>query len=131
MDYQKEINLELTRFSNRHPWNTDAQGNSIEGGALNANYTLVDAVGNDMFAIVYAYLDGAEKKSDGKPGKYNYLAKKKHGEESDKKRKARDQFKDVMQQAQKNRLKTIRDEALKQLDATRAMLLSQQNQNKR
>jgi hypothetical protein len=46
MDYQKEINLELTRFSNRHPWNTDAQGNSIEGGALNANYTLVDAVGN-------------------------------------------------------------------------------------
>ena len=37
---------------------------------------LVDAVGNDMFAIVYAYLDGAEKKSDGKPGKYNYLAKK-------------------------------------------------------
>jgi hypothetical protein len=57
--------------------------------------------------------------------------KKKHGEESDKKRKARDQFKDVMQQAQKNRLKTIRDEALKQLDATRAMLLSQQNQNKR
>ena len=43
----------------------------------------------------------------------------------------KNQFKDVMQQAQKNRLKTIRDEALKQLDATRAMLLSQQNQNKR
>ena len=43
--YSKELNLQISRFSNRHPWNTDANGNSIEGGALNANYTLVDAVG--------------------------------------------------------------------------------------
>ena len=46
MDYKKEITLDISNYSNRNPWNTDANGNSIEGGALNANYTLVDAVGN-------------------------------------------------------------------------------------
>jgi hypothetical protein len=44
--YSKELVIETSRFSNRNSYNTDANGNSIEGGALNANYTTVDAVGN-------------------------------------------------------------------------------------
>jgi len=34
----------VEKISNRMPYKTDANGNSVEGGALNANYTLVDAV---------------------------------------------------------------------------------------
>ena len=38
---------------------------------------LVSVLGDDMFAINYNYLDGADKKrKTGKPGKYNYLSKK-------------------------------------------------------
>jgi hypothetical protein len=36
--------LEVEKISSRTPYKTDAHGNSVEGGALNANYTLVDAV---------------------------------------------------------------------------------------
>ena len=46
MMYNKEVVIKTSRFSSRHSYNTDANGKSIEGGALNANYTLVDAVGN-------------------------------------------------------------------------------------
>ena len=46
MAYKKEINLEISKFSRRERYIGEHTGNTIEGGALNANYTLVDAVGN-------------------------------------------------------------------------------------
>ena len=44
--YNKEVTIRTSDYSKRNSYNTDANGRSIEGGALNANYTLVDAVGN-------------------------------------------------------------------------------------
>lgn len=40
----KSITIEIKDLSTRTPYKTDAQGNSVEGGALNANYTTVEAV---------------------------------------------------------------------------------------
>jgi|TARA_B100002019_G_C21224212_1_gene576457 hypothetical protein len=42
---KEEIIIPISRYSTRMPYKTDASGNSVEGGALNANYTAVEAVG--------------------------------------------------------------------------------------
>ena len=44
MKNQISISFLVETNSTRNPWNVDMHGNSVEGGALNANYTLVDAV---------------------------------------------------------------------------------------
>ena len=41
---ENTVLIKIESLSNRTPYLTDANGNSVEGGALNANYTLVDAV---------------------------------------------------------------------------------------
>ena len=42
--FKRTVVIETAKQSTRMPYQTDAQGNSVEGGALNANYTTVDAV---------------------------------------------------------------------------------------
>ena len=42
--FKRTAVIETAKQSTRMPYQTDAQGNSVEGGALNANYTTVDAV---------------------------------------------------------------------------------------
>ena len=41
---KQSIKFKKSDFSTRLPYQTDAQGNSMEGGALNAGYDLVEAV---------------------------------------------------------------------------------------
>ncbi len=41
---KRSIKFKKSDFSQRLPYQTDAQGNSMEGGALNAGYDLVEAV---------------------------------------------------------------------------------------
>ena len=41
---KRSIKFKKSGFSQRLPYQTDAQGNSMEGGALNAGYDLVEAV---------------------------------------------------------------------------------------
>lgn len=53
--------------------------------------------------------------------------RKKHNDDVNKKKELRENFKNVMQEAHKQRLKLIRDEALTQLEVTRAMLLQEQD----
>jgi len=43
---EKTVLIEIASLSSRQPYLTDSQGNSVEGGALNADYTTVDAVAN-------------------------------------------------------------------------------------
>lgn len=43
---EKTVHIEIKNLSKRTPYLTDANGNSVEGGALNADYTTVDAVAN-------------------------------------------------------------------------------------
>ena len=69
-----------------------------------------------------------KKKEKGKRG-WSML-KKKHNEESEKRRKAREQFANIMQQAHKNNLREIKNEALAQLETTRLLLLQEQNEKK-
>jgi|TARA_R110000803_G_scaffold204770_2_gene271046 hypothetical protein len=42
--FTRTVNLRTEDQSDRGPYLTDKFGNSVEGGALNANYTTVDAV---------------------------------------------------------------------------------------
>lgn len=42
--FKKTAVVETATLSTRMPYMTDSNGNSVEGGALNANYTTVDAV---------------------------------------------------------------------------------------
>lgn len=56
--------------------------------------------------------------------------RKKHKEESNKKREQREKFKELMQAASRQNLKSIRDQALAQLEATRQMLLKEQDEKK-
>jgi len=42
--FKRTVALKTAEHSTRTPYLTDSQGNSVEGGALNANYTTVDAV---------------------------------------------------------------------------------------
>ena len=42
--FKRTVTLKTAEHSTRMPYQTDAYGNSVEGGALNANYTTVDAV---------------------------------------------------------------------------------------
>ena len=56
--------------------------------------------------------------------------KKKHKEESNKKKEQREKFKELMQAASRQNLKSIRDQALAQLEATRQMLLKEQDEKK-
>jgi len=42
--FAKTVTIGIKDLSDRTPYKTDANGNSVEGGALNANYTTVEAV---------------------------------------------------------------------------------------
>lgn len=42
--FKRTAVLRTAEQSTRTPYKTDSQGNSVEGGALNANYTTVEAV---------------------------------------------------------------------------------------
>ena len=56
--------------------------------------------------------------------------RKQQQDEADARKKARARFTDVMAAAQKNRLESIRDQALKQLEATRLALMKQEDTTK-
>lgn len=43
--FKRTVVIKTADQSTRNSYLTDSQGNSVEGGALNANYTTVDAVG--------------------------------------------------------------------------------------
>jgi len=59
--FKRTVALKIAEHSTRMPYQTDAYGNSVEGGALNANYTTVDAVGKvcNMLGI-HGYVYGRD-----------------------------------------------------------------------
>jgi len=59
--FKRTVVIETAKQSTRMPYQTDAQGNSVEGGALNANYTTVDAVAKVCNTLgIHGYVYGRD-----------------------------------------------------------------------
>ena len=59
--FKRTAVLKIADQSTRTPYLTDSQGNSVEGGALNANYTTVDAVAKVCNTLgIHGYVYGRD-----------------------------------------------------------------------
>ena len=59
--FKRTVTLKTAEQSTRMPYLTDSQGNSVEGGALNANYTTVDAVAKVCNTLgIHGYVYGRD-----------------------------------------------------------------------
>jgi len=59
--FKRTVTLKTADQSTRMPYKTDSQGNSVEGGALNANYTTVDAVAKVCNTLgIHGYVYGRD-----------------------------------------------------------------------
>lgn len=59
--FKRTVVLKIAEHSTRTPYKTDSQGNSVEGGALNANYTTVDAVAKVCNTLgIHGYVYGRD-----------------------------------------------------------------------
>ena len=59
--FKRTVVLKTADQSTRTPYLTDSQGNSVEGGALNANYTTVDAVAKVCNTLgIHGYVYGRD-----------------------------------------------------------------------
>jgi len=59
--FKRTVALKTAELSTRTPYLTDSQGNSVEGGALNANYTTVDAVAKVCNTLgIHGYVYGRD-----------------------------------------------------------------------
>ena len=59
--FKRTVVLKTAEQSTRMPYLTDANGNSVEGGALNANYTTVDAVAKVCNTLgIHGYVYGRD-----------------------------------------------------------------------
>ena len=59
--FTRTVTLKTESLSTRSPYLTDSQGNSVEGGALNANYTTVDAVAKVCNTLgIHGYVYGRD-----------------------------------------------------------------------
>jgi hypothetical protein len=59
--FKRTVALKTADQSTRTPYLTDSQGNSVEGGALNANYTTVDAVAKVCNTLgIHGYVYGRD-----------------------------------------------------------------------
>jgi len=59
--FKRTVTLKTAEHSTRMPYQTDSQGNSVEGGALNANYTTVDAVAKVCNTLgIHGYVYGRD-----------------------------------------------------------------------
>jgi len=59
--FKRTVVLKTAELSTRTPYLTDSQGNSVEGGALNANYTTVDAVAKVCNTLgIHGYVYGRD-----------------------------------------------------------------------
>ena len=59
--FKRTVTLRIAEHSTRTPYLTDSRGNSVEGGALNANYTTVDAVAKVCNTLgIHGYVYGRD-----------------------------------------------------------------------
>ena len=59
--FKRTVTLRIAEHSTRTPYLTDSRGNSVEGGALNANYTTVDAVARVCNTLgIHGYVYGRD-----------------------------------------------------------------------
>ena len=59
--FKRTVVLRTADQSTRTPYLTDSQGNSVDGGALNANYTTVDAVAKVCNTLgIHGYVYGRD-----------------------------------------------------------------------
>ena len=59
--FKRTVVLKTADLSTRQPYLTDSQGNSVDGGALNANYTTVDAVAKVCNTLgIHGYVYGRD-----------------------------------------------------------------------
>jgi len=59
--FKRTVTLKIAEQSTRMPYKTDSQGNSVEGGALNANFTTVDAVAKVCNTLgIHGYVYGRD-----------------------------------------------------------------------
>ena len=59
--FKRTVLLRTADLSTRQPYLTDSQGNSVDGGALNANYTTVDAVAKVCNTLgIHGYVYGRD-----------------------------------------------------------------------
>ena len=59
--FTRTVTLKTESLSTRSPYLTDSQGNSVEGGALNANYTTVEAVAKVCNTLgIHGYVYGRD-----------------------------------------------------------------------
>ena len=59
--FKRTVVLKTESLSTRNSYLTDSQGNSVEGGALNANYTTVDAVAKVCNTLgIHGYVYGRD-----------------------------------------------------------------------